>query len=467
MFLAAGVIAFYLAEDQILAHTAYRIPAVSMAGALISMMMIVAWTLLGSAKSLRQKEVAAREANEEIAKIIGALQKSRQQMRTMAEEQTRELREKEERYELVMNGVHDVFWEWDLEGNSFDSSTRLAEILGYEEGEIDLTPAEMDIRCHTDDGEKKRFAMVEHLKGETDFYACEYRVRNKYDEHVWLLVRGVGLRDDAGRVYRMAGSASDITKRKLADDGLQQSQKMEAVGQLAGGIAHEFRNILVGIGGFADMALMDIDDSDQVKLCLDEVKTATDKASKMTNDLLAFSRNEEVHPTFIDFDISEILHDMGNFMKRVLRSDVRLNLETSDQVATVLADPNQLSQVILNLAMNGHDAMPDGGELTIGTRLAELSETEVANSGEMRPGSYAQIFVEDTGSGMDRDTIKRLFEPFFTTKEVGKGTGLGLSVAYGIVERAGGFINVDSTPGEGSRFYVNLPLYEEEQRLTA
>ena len=371
------------------------------------------------------------------------------------------LKRNEAQYSLIINGVRDGIWEWDIGQNSLVASPQFLKTLGYEEGELDFTTRDWKDRVHPDDVEKRRYLLLRYVRGKTKIYSCEYRIRTKSGSYVWLLERGVADRNDAGRMIRMAGSVSDITARRLAEDGLRQSQKMEAVGQLAGGIAHEFRNVLVGVCGFTEMALMDVNDPENVQMCLDEVKKASDRASKLTNDLLAFSRNQEIRPTNIIFDISETLRDMSSFFQPLLSENLQLCMEIPDQPAFIEADPSQLSQVVLNLCINGRDAMPDGGELTVGSCIVELKNNQVMEHGKATPGQYAQIFVRDTGTGIEKDVLKRLFDPFFTTKEPDKGTGLGLSVAYGIVEKAGGFISVDSVLGEGATFMINLPLVEE------
>ncbi len=371
------------------------------------------------------------------------------------------IRLSEERYTLVVDGVQDAIWDWNIDDNSLYTSPRMFHFLGYEEGSLTFTPQSWLRRIHPQDREKYQTRLKKYLNGTDENYTCEYRVRNNKDNYIWVLDRGVALRRDDGLAYRMSGSVSDITQRRLAEDALRHSQKIDAIGQLAGGIAHEFNNVISGIGGFAELALMDIEDPDGVRSALEEISKATSRASKLTGDLLAFSRNQEVNPTLIDFDVSDIVEEMETFLRPVLNKNIILTIEKSDQPAITEGDPGHLSQVVLNLALNARDVMPDGGVLTIGSRVVNLDETQTGDHTGVQPGAYAQIYVKDTGTGMDSETMKRIFEPFFTTKEVGKGTGLGLSVAYGIVEKVGGFIHVESMLGKGTTFNINLRLVKQ------
>lgn len=368
------------------------------------------------------------------------------------------LEESKKRYELVMDGVKDAVWDWNIDENILFTSPRFLELLGYEENEVSISSEGWVHRIHPAHQEKYRSLLTAHLKGETPFYSCEYRVSNKDGEYIWVLDRGKALHDESGRVHRMAGSVTDITKRRMSEDGLRRSQKLAAVGELSSGIAHEFNNILVGIRGFTDMAIMDADNPDEVRSCLEEVQKASDRATKLTKDLLAFSRGQEAEVIIVEFDLGEVMSETEAFLKPMLPATVHLHTDVPEQEICIEGDPRHISQVLLNLSINARDAMPDGGDLTIGIRAVELQESQIFNHPSVLPGSYAQMFIRDTGTGIDEKTMGRLFEPFFTTKELGKGTGLGLSVVHGFVEQMGGFIDVESTLGEGSTIYVNLPL---------
>jgi len=397
--------------------------------------------------ALREAEHILKEANDNLEKTVA--------------ERTSELAISEKRYALVMEGVRDAIYDWDIINNTLYESPRFRDLLDYEPKKNAVSTEGWIHNIHPAHQENYRAHLIAHLKGETPYFSCEYQIANRQGAYIWVLDRGKALRDENGRAYRMAGSVSNITKRRLAEQGLMQSQKMEAVGKLSAGIAHEFRNALVGVVGFTEMALIKVNDAETVQLCLDEIQKAADRASKLTNDLLAFSRTQEMRPTELIFDVADILHDMNSLLKPLLSENQQLNMEFLDHPALINADPSQLHQVVLNICMNGYDAMPDGGVLTVGSRVVEFNQDQLAEHATAIPGSYVQVFVTDTGSGIEKDVLNRLFDPFFTTKPPGKGTGLGLSVAYGIVEVAGGFISVDSILGEGTTFMVNLPLTEE------
>jgi len=380
---------------------------------------------------------------------------------TKATQNTQAIQESEERYSVIMDGVRDVIYDWNIAKNTLYASSKIFSLLHYKKNEINLTSNLWVSRIHPEYQEIFRSHLIDHLKGNTDYYSCEYKISTKFGEYIWILDRGKALHDDQGRAYRMAGSITDITKRRLSEDGLRQSQKIAAVAELAGGIAHEFRNILVGIGGFTEMALTDTSDKDTIELCLTEVSKASDRASKLTNGLLAFSQYQEMKPTVLTFDIAESLKDMEAALQPLLKKNQKIKLDFSDHPILIDADPSQLSLALFNICKNGLEAMPDGGLLTIASKeitiKAENSlETELNNT-----GSYGQIFITDTGLGIERDKLERVFNPFYTTKGPDQGAGLGLSAAYGIVDKSNGFINFDSTKDKGSTFTVNIPLHKE------
>jgi PAS domain S-box-containing protein len=253
----------------------------------------------------------------------------------------------------------------------------------------------------------------------------------------------------------------DITDRRHLEEQLRHSQKMEAVGLLAGGVAHDFNNILMVIMGFGNMLKMDstLDDRQQEKV--DQILSSADKAAHLTHGLLAFSRKQVLAPKATS--LNKITQNVNAFIARIIGEDILLKTTTYGKELTIYADSGQIEQVLINLATNARDAMPKGGLLTIETELQTDEAPIEHESGNAGPGRYAVVTVADTGSGMDESTCKRIFEPFFTTKEVGKGTGLGMAIVYGIVTQHNGFIEVHSEPGRGSVFRIYLPVYEPGQ----
>lgn len=278
---------------------------------------------------------------------------------------------------------------------------------------------------------------------------------------------GLPLFDEENNHSGVVGVAVDITERKLAEEQLRlaqeqfrQSQKMEAIGQLAGGVAHDFNNLLTAILGYSDLILAQLEEDNSLRGEIVEIQKAANRAAALTHQLLAFSRKQILQPKLLN--LNTVVTDMDKLLRRVIGEDVELIVEMEPQLGLVKADPSQLEQVIMNLAVNARDAMPQGGKLIIETSNTELSETLTNWQIKPPPGRYVQLAVSDTGTGMDLATQLRIFEPFFTTKELGRGTGLGLSTVYGIVSQSGGYIWVYSQLEQGTTFKVYLPLAQPE-----
>lgn len=259
--------------------------------------------------------------------------------------------------------------------------------------------------------------------------------------------------------------AYDVTDRLNREVQLRQTQKMEAVGQLAAGFAHDFNNILAVVQGYTSILLAEPDLNQQTNKALQEVSTAAARAANLTRRLLTFSRKQFMQSK--TFDLNEMLHGLGSMLQRVLGDKVELKVNCEAGQLSIKADTSMMEQMVINLAANAHDAMPKGGQFSISTTVADLTDEDVRARPNARAGRFARISLTDTGHGMSPATLNRIFEPFFTTKDVGKGTGLGLSTVYGIVKQHNGWIEVTSQPGQGTTFRIFLPAEKAPIRNTS
>jgi len=250
----------------------------------------------------------------------------------------------------------------------------------------------------------------------------------------------------------------NISERKQLEEHLRQSQKMEAVGQLAGGVAHDFNNMLTIIAGHSDLLVETMSLGEDQRQSMEQIRLAAKRAANLTTKLLAFSRRQMLRPKVLD--LNAVVASMEQMLRPLLGANIDMVTLLDPLLAHVKADPSQIEQVIINLAMNAQDAMPQGGRLTLETHNVELDKAQAQQQFEAQVGQHVMLRVSDTGTGMDANTRARIFEPFFTTKPKDKGTGLGLSTVYGIVKQSGGFINVESVPGQGATFKVYLPRVE-------
>jgi signal transduction histidine kinase len=271
-------------------------------------------------------------------------------------------------------------------------------------------------------------------------------------------VHGYPILDAEGNVVQIIEYNLDVTEQKKLEDQLRQSQKMESIGKLAGGIAHDFNNLLTSIVGYSEMLLDGISNGHPLREKIEIILDSGKKAASLTRQLLAFSRKQMLEMKIIS--ISHTIEDLSKMLRRVIGEDITLKLKISPSVKNVKADPSQIEQILMNLAVNARQAMPDGGYLIIETKNVHLDEEYVINHAEVKPGAYVMLAVTDTGKGMSRDVQEKIFEPFFTTKGV-TGTGLGLATVYGIVKQHNGYVYVYSEIGRGTTFNLYFPATEE------
>src|SRR5881398_4136572 len=359
-----------------------------------------------------------------------------------------QLLENEHRYRLLFQSNPEAMWVYDCDTLRFLAVNDAAVArYGYSEQEF-LAMTVRDIRPVS---ELARFE--ETLRGQDGGTFSGYRHRRKDGALIDVDIEAQPL-TFAGRSARLV-LARDVTARRQLEEQLRQAQKMEAVGQLAGGIAHDFNNLLTAILGCTQLLLHATPREDERREDIEEIKNAGLRAAELTRQLLAFSRRQVLAPKLLD--MNAVVATMDKMLRRLIGEDVALATELAAELGPVSADPGQLEQVLLNLAVNARDARPQGGRLTIATANVRLTEEYAERHHRLPPGHYVLLAVSDTGVGMDEATQKHLFEPFFTTKEVGKGTGLGLATVYGIVKQSGGYIWVYSEPGRGTTVKVYLP----------
>jgi PAS domain S-box-containing protein len=382
------------------------------------------------------------------AAVVSERRRMEEVLREMAEES-------EERFKAFMNNSPAVAFMKD-EGlrhvyvnEPFERSFKMKRADWRGKTDFELWPPEVAKRLREND--------LAVLAGDKTIGLVETVPLPEQGPRQWLVFK-FPFKDPSGRRF-LGGMAVDTTERGKLEEQLRQSQKMEAVGRLAGGIAHDFNNLLTIIGGYSQLLLERLQPGERAREQVQEIKKAGERAGALTRQLLAFSRRQVLAPQVLD--LNAVVANLEKMLPRLIGEDVELVSRAGPELGRVKADPGQIEQIIMNLAVNARDAMPQGGRLSIETANADLDETFARAHVPTKPGRYVMLSVTDTGVGMDAKVKAHLFEPFFTTKEHGKGTGLGLATVYGIVKQSGGYIWTDSEPGEGTTFSVYLPRVNE------
>ncbi|HEV2490337.1 MAG TPA: PAS domain S-box protein [Candidatus Acidoferrales bacterium] len=367
---------------------------------------------------------------------------------------------REELFRLISENAADMIAVVDVNGNRLYNSPAYEKFLGYTAEELRQTSPYDQI--HPEDQPKVLEAAREAT--ETGLgRRVEYRIRHKNGQWRILESTASAVRNTRGEVEKLVIVNREITDRKQLEQQLFLSQKLEAVGRLSGGIAHDFNNLLGVIIGYSQVLQQLVGKNDELREPVDEILKAGERAASLTKQLLAFSRKQALEPTVLD--LNAVVSEVDKMLRRLIGENIELKINLDPQLGSVKADRSQIEQVILNLAVNSRDAMPDGGKLTIETSNAVLGQADCERYQYVIPGKYILLSVRDNGCGMDEETQSHMFEPFFTTKESGKGTGLGLATVYGVIKQSGGFIWVESSPGNGALFKIYLPQVEEAPEI--
>jgi PAS domain S-box-containing protein len=411
--------------------------------AVAGLLAALAWPVLQAPLRL-QAEVAARTA--ELTAAQARLEAELAERRRAEEAQ----RVTAERFAQALRAARGGAWEWDMATGTARLSAETYDLLGLDPG-AGMSREAFLATVLPEDREAVDAAVLRTMQAGTDL-DHEFRILRR-GEVRWVRTVGRISAGPDGKPRSMYGIQLDVTDRHRAEEGLRQAQKMEAIGQLAGGVAHDFNNLLVGILGYADV----LEEPDPpVAEAARSIRKAGQRAAELTRQLLGFARGGKYRPEPVD--LNDVVREVEQLLSRTLDKGIALGTRLEAQRAVVRGDASQLHQVILNLAVNARDAMPQGGSLTISTRAVEVGPEEARGLPGLAPGPCVAVEVADTGSGIPRAIQGRIFEPFFTTKPAGKGTGMGLATVYGVVRNHGGAVRLESEEGRGSRFTVYLPL---------
>ncbi len=353
-------------------------------------------------------------------------------------------------------------WDLNLETQDMYIDPILKDILGYHDTEVANHLEEWIKLVHSDDKEKLKQEFGFALQKKVSELEVIYRMIHREGSIKWFITRGKMVTNSSGKVNRMVGTHMDVTQQKEVElerekmhAQLLQAQKMEAVGRLAGGMAHDFNILLTTIRGFTDLSLQHVAEDKPLHQNLKQIQKAVQRASSLTHQLLLFSRKHIMEP--ISLNINETIQNMLLLLERVIGEDIHIKTHLFPEIWKIYADEGNVEQVIMNLAVNSRDAMPKGGTISIATQNVTIDRSQSELIPHSRPGRFVTLTFLDTGTGMSQEVYEHLFEPFFTTKEQGKGAGLGLSVIYGIITQHRGWINVTTELGKGTSFEIYLP----------
>jgi PAS domain S-box-containing protein len=358
------------------------------------------------------------------------------------------------RLERALRASSAGVWELNYQTQRAYYSPRFMSLLGHDERESEGDFRFVTDSIHEEDRQRVADALQAHIDGRVRLRG-EFRMQMKNGDYRWFSASGEMTRDHAGNPLYLSGSITDISEQRSVEEQLQQSQKMEAIGNLTGGIAHDFNNILAVVIGNLDLLNMEIAEDTEARSLIDTAISAGLKGSELTKSLLAFSRRQPLQPKLVS--INQLLSTGAKMLSRAIGETIKVQLTLAEGLWPVLIDPSQFESALLNMMVNARDAMPGGGHIIIETRNTMLDADYAAQNPDVVPGDYAVLEVSDTGSGMTPEVLRRVFEPFFTTKEKGKGTGLGMAMVFGFVKQSEGHIKIYSEVGHGTTIRIYLP----------
>jgi PAS domain S-box-containing protein len=376
-----------------------------------------------------------------------------------------ELRQSQDRFRVALECGCDLLYECDLSTGARRWFGPVDDQLGYDRYGFDRTNAAWEAALHPEDRDMVLEARRRHIEGKAPFH-LEYRIRRRDGGIMHWLDRGKVMRDRDGTPILWIGFVTDMTERRRAEERLRKSeerrrmsQRLEVIGRLAGGIAHDFNNLLTAVNGYSELVLAELEEGSELASHMKEILRAGERAATLTRQLLAFSRRQVLAPKILD--LNAVIRDLRNVLKEFIGPAIEIRFHADARQSSIKADPTQVEQVILNLALNAKDAMPQGGRLSIGTSEADIRPGDPLaeqGEGELHPGRYVVLSVRDSGAGMDEETKSHIFEPFYAAK--GRAQGLGLSAVYGIVKQSGGHITVVSGRDEGTELRLYWPMFE-------
>jgi PAS domain S-box-containing protein len=368
----------------------------------------------------------------------------------------------ERRYRLVSQASREALWEWDLANDKVEWSRGAEIILGYDPGAVSPNGALGPAHMHPDDRARVETGLTTALADRAERWTDQYRLRRKNGTYAVVSDRAYIERDPDGTPVRVVGALADITEQKEAEEHLRQADRLEAVGRLAGGIAHDLNNMLTSILGWSEYLARALTPGSTEATQLGRITEAATRAGRLAQQLLAFARRDMLQPRPTDLNV--VVVQAANLLQPLLPSRIDLNLVLSAGIGCIFADRSRMEQVVINLVLNARDAIRANGRVTVETNSVTLGTDYIAHHAPVtiKPGQYSRLAVSDTGHGMDRETLSRIFEPFYTTKPVGRGTGLGLATVYGSVKQAGGFVWAYSEPEVGTVIKVYLPEINTE-----